>query len=181
MKLKKYLRNGKIVNGLEVSKKELLELKKNNPFISISEADINNIKGFKDLDILGAIFGDIQNISELADSGIKKDLVDNPDCWFVFVPNDHGYKDIELSDFTFGEAIELLKLGYKVAREEWWRNENKFLFMSPDNWIDVVEKIKISDYPIKKFIVMKTENDELQLGWTPTQEDMLSEDWVVIK
>lgn len=91
---------------------------------------------------------------------------------------------------TFGEAIEALKQGKKVAREG-WNGKGMFLWLKPATTIK-------SDWcrdPILKAIVdanggetealgticMKTADGKVLTGWLASQTDMLLEDWVIVE
>ena len=187
MKIKKYFRCGKVSTGVEVNKSELVELKINNDVISISEADLNNLKDYDDLETVGVIFGDIQNIEGLSDSWyrMKTETVVNPDCWFVLNPEKHGYKEFNSSGFTFGDAVELLKQGYKVARHG-WNGKNMFLFLVPGS------KFKVSRPPLlgiyeegteieyHPHIDMKTASGDI-VPWLASHTDVLAEDWCIVE
>ena len=178
MKLGTYFRGGKIVKGLDVNKADLEYLMKHYKFISVSEADKNNLSKFNKDDYVGTIMGDIDAINDAS--------VENPDCWFVnkdFMAK--NYKNLETSKFTFGEAIELLKLGYKVARIG-WNGKGMWLVYVPGNEVEVKEgtpyykaglrgKIKIDSH-----IDMYTAQGTMQPGWLASQADMLATDWVVV-
>lgn len=91
--------------------------------------------------------------------------------------------------FTFGEAIEALKQGKKVAREG-WNGKGMFLWLKPATTI----KSEWCKDPILKGIVdakggetealgticMKTADGKVLTGWLASQTDMLLEDWVII-
>ena len=91
---------------------------------------------------------------------------------------------------TFGEAIEALKQGKKVAREG-WNGKGMFLWLKPATTIK-------SDWckdPILKSIVdanggetealgticMKTADGKVLTGWLASQTDMLLEDWIIVE
>lgn len=90
---------------------------------------------------------------------------------------------------TFGEAIEALKQGKKVAREG-WNGKGMFLWLKPATTI----KSEWCKDPILKGIVdanggetealgticMKTADGKVLTGWLASQTDMLLEDWVII-
>lgn len=70
---------------------------------------------------------------------------------------------------NFGEAIEKLKSGSKVAREG-WNGKNMWLNLQvPD------EHSKMTLPYIYMFIA-----DKNQVPWLASQTDMLAEDWVTI-
>lgn len=89
------------------------------------------------------------------------------------------------TQMTFGEAIELLKQGKKVAREG-WNGKRMFLYY-----------VSAGKYPVKMeaarsiadesglvsygaYIAMKTAQGNV-VPWLASQTDMLSEDWVEVK
>lgn len=91
---------------------------------------------------------------------------------------------------TFGEAIEALKQGKKVAREG-WNGKGMFLWLKPATTI----KSEWCKDPILKSIVdanggetealgticMKTADGKVLTGWLASQTDMLLEDWIIVE
>lgn len=69
----------------------------------------------------------------------------------------------------FGEAVDALKVGHKVARRG-WNGKNMWLKLQrPD------ENSKMT----LPYIYMKTADEKL-VPWLASQTDVLSEDWVFI-
>jgi hypothetical protein len=92
---------------------------------------------------------------------------------------------------TFGDAIEYLKLGKKVAREGWngkgmfvSMTHGKTLSLDKDNiWTENVRKVAEDNggkVDLQPYLVMKTAQNTIQIGWLATQSDMLSSDWYVL-
>lgn len=89
----------------------------------------------------------------------------------------------------FGNAINLLKNGYKVTRLG-WNGKGMFLWLKPAATI----KSEWCKDPVLKGIVdaaggqtealgticMKTADGKVLTGWIASQTDMLAEDWVVV-
>lgn len=71
---------------------------------------------------------------------------------------------------NFGQAIELLKDGQKVARIGWNGKGMWLKLQRPD------EHSKMT----LPYIYMKTADDRL-VPWLASQTDVLSEDWVIVK
>jgi hypothetical protein len=67
---------------------------------------------------------------------------------------------------TFGQAIELLKQGVKVAREGWNGKGMWLALQRPDSG----SKMSLP------YIYMSTATDDL-VPWLASQTDMLAEDW----
>lgn len=90
---------------------------------------------------------------------------------------------------TFGEAIEALKKGNKVARTG-WNGKSMFLWLKPATLVkaewckdpmlkELAEKAG-GEIPALGTICMFTAQGEILTGWLASQTDMLSEDWVVV-
>lgn len=78
---------------------------------------------------------------------------------------------------TFGQAIELLKLGHQVARKGWNGKGMYLTYVAADQWqVDKYES-HLNSLP---WIGMKTA-DESFVPWLASQSDVLAEDWVVVK
>ena len=79
---------------------------------------------------------------------------------------------------TFGIALELLKKGFKVAREG-WNGKKQYIqlatgisYKSPDGEIVNCEHDAIGN---KAIAFVGTSG--VQMGWLASQADMLAEDW----
>jgi len=180
-----FFKGGKVIEAIKVTKEELQNVMNKCSYVSVGEADRKNIESYKDEDIVGVIAGNIDNVfkdaCELEDYDVN--VVDNPDCWFVFKPEKHGYIDL-YGTFSFGVAIDLLKLGYRVARKG-WNGKNMFLFLVPGSKFKVSRPPLLGIYPegteitYQPHIDMKTAQDTV-VPWLASQSDVLAEDWVTI-
>ena len=98
--------------------------------------------------------------------------------------------DNTIVGMNFGEAVEALKAGKKVARAGWngkgmWLTLGKGgVVKSEDLWNDntkaFAETLENKEVEVLPYILMKTADDKLLLGWLASQSDMLSEDWMII-
>ncbi|MEZ5047494.1 MAG: DUF2829 domain-containing protein [Chitinophagaceae bacterium] len=91
---------------------------------------------------------------------------------------------------NFGQAIEALKQGYRVARQG-WNGKGMFLFLLPAGTVptraiqdpalrEVIEKeIGGDTFEALGSIRMFTADKKILTGWLASQSDMLSEDWVI--
>jgi len=92
----------------------------------------------------------------------------------------------------FGGAISALKSGEKVAREGW---NGKGMWLSLSGFIGGVDvhadnfwSKHNADFAnesggtvkVLPAITMKNARGEIVMGWLASQEDMLSEDWVIV-
>lgn len=89
---------------------------------------------------------------------------------------------------TFGEAIEAMKRGKKVARMGW---NGKGMWLVLQNG-SVVEGENMRNEPARSFygnnmvricghIDMKAADNSYVVGWLASQTDMLSEDWCIVE
>lgn len=86
--------------------------------------------------------------------------------------------------YSFGDAINFLKAGKKVARKG-WNGKDMFLFLAKD--IEFHTEADLScvsnlegDLTLPA-IVMKTADDRFCVGWLASQTDMLADDWFTVE
>lgn len=92
---------------------------------------------------------------------------------------ERSYKTPNLnSNLTFGEALEHLKKGERVARQG-WNGKGMWLNLINSNAYDVGSKSMHGAMKLLPFIAMKTVGDEL-VPWLASQTDVLAEDWSVL-
>ena len=99
----------------------------------------------------------------------------------------HLHEDEEGS---FGQAIESLKLGCKVARKG-WNGKGMFLWLKPATMVksewckdpmlkDLADK-NGGEIEALGTICMKTADDKILTGWLASQTDILSNDWILVQ
>jgi len=82
---------------------------------------------------------------------------------------------------TFGDALEIIKRGGKVARTG-WNGKGMFLFLVHP--VTIEYKADIPDAEIEflneipNSIAMATAENKIIVGWLASQTDMLSDDWI---
>lgn len=85
---------------------------------------------------------------------------------------------------NFGQALEELKEGSKVAREG-WNGKDMFLFLVPGSRFTVNRHPLLGIYPegtvidYRSHIDMKTAQGDI-VPWVASQSDLLSDDWIVV-
>lgn len=85
---------------------------------------------------------------------------------------------------NFGQALEALKDGYKVAREG-WNGKEMFLFLVSGSTFQVNRPPRLGIYPegttiqYRPHIDMKTANGEI-VPWVASQSDLLEDDWMTV-
>ena len=86
-------------------------------------------------------------------------------------------------DMAFGDALEAMKHGERVARKG-WNGKDMYVFLAHEP--DFVTDADISAFDqqaveVCDVLVMKTAQDAFQLGWLASQADMLAEDWYIVE
>lgn len=92
--------------------------------------------------------------------------------------------------YTFGEAIEALKQGKKVARKG-WNGKGMYLWLKPaatikaewckDPILKDIAEANGGEVEALGTICMKTADGKILTGWLASQTDMLLEDWVIVR
>jgi hypothetical protein len=120
--------------------------------------------------------------------GYKVVYEDGYESWSPKVTFEEAYREID--GLGFGEAIEALKNGEKVARKG-WNGKRMFLFLLPAGTIpktaihdpklkEVLENNGSDSFEALASIRMKTADDKILTGWLASQTDILSEDWEIV-
>lgn len=91
--------------------------------------------------------------------------------------------------YTFGEALEALKQGKKVARKG-WNGKGMYLWLKPaaiikaewckDPILRDIAEANGGEVEALGTICMKTADGKILTGWLASQTDMLLEDWVIV-
>ena len=79
---------------------------------------------------------------------------------------------------NFGQAIEALKSGKRVARAG-WNGKGMYLFLVKGE--DLSDIFDPDSCDCVDSIGMKTAQDTLVIGWLASQTDMLAEDWGIVE
>lgn len=94
-----------------------------------------------------------------------------------------------MNNLKFGDAIEAMKAGKKVARKG-WNGKGMYLWLLPATEVKkewVKDPMLLSVFgerdvlPCLGSIRMLTATGEVLTGWLASQSDMLAEDWQIIE
>lgn len=84
---------------------------------------------------------------------------------------------------NFGQAIEALKEGKKVARKG-WNGKGQFVYLITGEQLQRGLQYGYGEYEGEPTIVdvlaIKTTSNHIQIGWLASQADMLSNDWEIV-
>lgn len=96
-----------------------------------------------------------------------------------FVPTEELEVTSNDGSMTFGDALEALKGGKKVARKG-WNGKGMFLFLAPGS--DLTNCICSEGMPpCVDSVCMKTAQETIVVGWLASQTDMLADDWEIVE
>lgn len=98
-----------------------------------------------------------------------------------------AYRAIGHSDqrLTFGDAIHMLKRGYKLTRAG-WNGKGMFIFLVQSSSFKVNRPPLLGIYPEGTVISYRPHIDMSGVDgsistWSPTNNDVLAEDWMVLQ
>ncbi|TNF01492.1 MAG: DUF2829 domain-containing protein [Gammaproteobacteria bacterium] len=89
-----------------------------------------------------------------------------------------------VTGMTFGQALEAIKKGYKVARSN-WNGKDMFLFLVPGSTFQVNRPPLLGIYDegttinYRPHIDMRTADGEI-VPWVASQSDLLVDDWFIV-
>lgn len=113
------------------------------------------------------------------------------DRWEIVEENADNQKPTPSDTISFGDAINFLKEGKKVARKG-WNGKGMFLVLCPGSEVPA-DHMRVK--PVKKFykqegvnsvviaphIDLKAADGTYVTGWLASQTDMLADDWFVVE
>lgn len=113
------------------------------------------------------------------DEGYLVKYSDGYESWSPKKQFEEAYRDCK--GITFGIAVELLKKGFKVAREG-WNGKGMFLLYVPSEKWGIIDKIGlgIPKGNLLPWIGMKTADNKF-VPWLASQTDILAEDWTIVE
>jgi hypothetical protein len=85
---------------------------------------------------------------------------------------------------NFGDALELLKSGKKLAREG-WNGKDQFIYYVPDGVYEPTTKVgeelskNTGVVPYRAYLAIKTVQGDV-VPWVASQSDLLSDDWMEV-
>lgn len=119
---------------------------------------------------------------EVGSPGYKVTYSDGYQSWSPKEIFEESYRQI--SDMTFGLAIEAMRKGMKVARSGWNGKGMWLCYMPPFVVEEPNERTRehgiTESFQCGGYIVMWTAQGVWQPGWLASQTDMLADDWMVL-
>lgn len=117
------------------------------------------------------------------DEGYLVVYVDSDDyvSWSPKDVFDRAYRSFD-GGMQFGSAIELMKMGFKVARKG-WNGKNQYIQLATGISYKAAdgEIVNCEHDAIGNKAIAFVGTSGVQMGWLASQADMLADDWVVVK
>lgn len=96
-----------------------------------------------------------------------------------------------MNNLNFGQAIEAMKQGSKVAREGWngkgmWiaLGQGNLKLPSESFWNKHSRSFAEQNggtAEVLPYILFKTADNKILMGWSASQTDILAEDWIILE
>lgn len=114
-----------------------------------------------------------------ADDGYLVRYSDGYESWSPKDTFEAAYK--KSGEMNFGHALELLKLGCKMARNG-WNGKSQYIELATNiSYINANEEcVNANHDSIGNAAIAFVGTSGVQLGWLASQADMLAEDWRVL-
>lgn len=114
-----------------------------------------------------------------SDAGYHVRYADGYESWSPSQAFEDAYQSFD--KMTFGNAIELLKKGYAVAREGWNGKGQYIKLASRISFMDPTGTIYHADHDtMGNQAIVFFGTSGIQVGWLASQADILSNDWTVV-
>ena len=99
--------------------------------------------------------------------------------WSPKLAFEDAYRDITIG-CAFGHAVELMKLGFKMARKGWNGKGMYISYVAAGEWATSELEIPFGEnLTPRDWLGIKTVDSQF-MPWVPSQSDVLAEDWVLL-
>lgn len=114
------------------------------------------------------------------DKGYLVKYSDNYESWSPEAQFEAAYRSFD-GGMSFGSAIELMKMGFKVARKG-WNGKNQYIELATNiSYINADKEVVNSEHEaIGNKAIAFVGTSGVQMGWLASQADMLANDWCVV-
>lgn len=115
------------------------------------------------------------------DEGYLVKYSDNYESWSPRVQFERAYRSFD-GGMPFGSALDLLKMGYKLARKG-WNGKSQYIELATNiSYVNAAKEVVNSEHDaIGNKAIAFVGTSGVQMGWLASQADMLAEDWVVVE
>lgn len=97
---------------------------------------------------------------------------------------DEGYNEVTSGLMNFGQAVEAMEHGYKVARTG-WNGADMFAYYVPAasytaQTHQIRGRFKNDEVPYRAYFALKTAQEDVAT-WNPSTSDCLGKDWMMVE
>ncbi|ULJ66648.1 DUF2829 domain-containing protein [Wielerella bovis] len=122
----------------------------------------------------------------IVNPNVSERNVDGFDGYVSWLPTKAFNEQYRVENLSFGQAVELLKLGKRVARKN-WNAANQFVYFVPENKYPASRNpnspiqgyFENDEVPYRAYLALKTAQDDVAT-WVPSISDVLAEDWLIV-
>jgi len=150
--------------------------------LAMTRLEYNNYRGWELPENETHLANEAGSLVEYVDGG-KSNHPDHKGyiSWSPKEVFDNAYQDAN-KGVSFGSAVMLAKLGYKVARKG-WNGAGMFVYIVPANsypaQTEMIKGIFGNDLvPYREYWALKTAQNDIAM-WAPSGSDSLADDWVI--
>ena len=114
------------------------------------------------------------------DAGYLVISADGYETWTPKAKFEADYRSTE--GMPFGSAIELMKSGFRVARNG-WNGKNQYIELATNiSYVNTANEVVNSEHTaIGNKAIAFVGTSGVQMGWLASQADMLAEDWNIVE
>lgn len=122
----------------------------------------------------------------MVNTSVSERNVTGFDGYVSWLPKKAFEEQYHDDNLTFGDALELLKQGNRLARKG-WNGAGQFVYYVPENKYPannnpnspVVGLFENDLVPYRAYLALKTAQNDVAT-WVPSISDLLANDWVVV-
>jgi hypothetical protein len=121
-------------------------------------------------------------------------LVTQEDGYIYVNPKDvfeRKYAAVVIGGWNFSEALYAIKSGHRVVREG-WNGKGMWVCLGAGNpavaaadfWNQHTRQFALDNggtAQVQPYLLMKNAQGVIQMGWAPTQSDLLADDWYIVE
>lgn len=113
------------------------------------------------------------------DEGYLVKHSDDYESWSPKAEFDSAYRSFN-GGMSFGHAIELMKMGFKLKRKG-WNGKNQYIELATNiSYVNADKEVVNCEHDaIGNKAIAFVGTSGVQMGWLASQSDMLAEDWIV--
>ena len=172
-KMRKYFICGKVEEVFEITKEQLESIRDKCRYIEIRQPDIEELLHENNTAIVGVLKENLFTLMKDLGNIDEKTVYRAINVEFIPKSRIKRYWKTLKDKFTFSEAIELIKQGYKVKRKS--DKKTKYIY------IDDEDCVKFKDGTRKCFQVSAITSNNERIKYNRNFDDYFAIDWIIVE